>query len=109
MLNGAYNQTVTYWAEAVLDGFGERTFSSPIALTGRWEARTDLKIDFEGEIKPSKAVAYLQQDVVLGGFLAEGDQTGTADPTTLDTAYIIKTFEKIRSISGNELIRKVML
>ena len=41
MLNGAYNQTVTYWAEDNFDGFGTRTYVAPRAIKGRWEERTE--------------------------------------------------------------------
>lgn len=109
MLQNAYTQKVTYWAESAIDGFGNRSYNPPTVFIGRWEDRTDLTIAFEGEVKPSKAIVYLQQDVALGDFLALGDRTVTTDPTTLTDAYVIKVFVKMPSISGGEFIRKVML
>lgn len=109
MLQNRYNQIITYWSEDVIDGFGNRTFKAPVILQGRWEERTDLEIAFEGEVKPSKAVVYLQSDIVLGGFLALGDQTATADPNSLDAAFIIKSFTKMPSVDATEFIRKAML
>lgn len=109
MMQGVYNQTITYWAEAAMDGFGERTFSAPVTFVGRWEERTDLKIEFDGEVTMSKAVVYLQDDVILGGYLALGDLIASLEPTDLAAAYIIKSTQQITSISGIETIRKVLL
>lgn len=109
MADEGYTQQATYWGSPTLDGYGTRSFASPITLYTRWEDRTDLIIVFEGERIPSKARVFTLVDVAVGGYLALGDQSATVDPTTLTAAYLIKVFDKTPSIDGTEFTRKAML
>jgi hypothetical protein len=106
---GVYNQKATYWAPSATDGTGSKTFAAPQLVYVRWEDRTDLIIQSEGEEIPSKAVVYVQCSMSLGGYLALGDQTSVSDPTTLSAAYIVKSYQDSRGISGNPSLKKVML
>ena len=105
----AYTQLATYWGAPTLDGYGTRTFSAPQTLYTRWEDRTDLLIQFEGEEIPSKARVFVLQDVEVGGYLALGDQTASASPIPVDSAHMIKVYDKTPSLDGSEFTRKVML
>lgn len=109
MAEYGYTQLATYWGSPTIDGYGTRSFASPRTVYTRWEDRTDLVIVFEGERIPSKARVFVLEDVEVGGYLALGDQTATADPTTLAAAQLVKVFDKTPSIDGTEFTRKVML
>lgn len=106
---GTYRQTATYWAAGALDGFGSRTFSAPVTISVRWEDKTDLNVGTVQEFKPSRARVFLQQAVTLGGYLALGDLTSTADPLAVSTAYRIEKYEESPGLSGVIELRKALL
>lgn len=103
------NQQATYWADAGSDEYGDRTFSSPALLNVRWEDRTDIVIMAQGEEISSKAVVFVSQAVDIGGYLALGNQTGSADPTDVEGAYIIRGYEALPDLDGEEFVRKAIL
>lgn len=113
LLAGAYNQKATYWAPAAMDGFGNRTFATPIVLHVRWEDYTNLNINLNQEARVPKAKVFLLQAVALGGFLALGDyaeiDTPVVDPETIDTAYLIQQYQEVTSILCSDIIRKAIL
>lgn len=109
MMEGEYKQQATYWAPSSMDGFGNRTFSSPVLINVRWEDRTDLNIGTTQEFKPSKAKVFLQQIALLGGYLALGDYTATANPTSLPNAHMIQQYAEIPALTGLDMLRKVVL
>lgn len=94
------NQAITYWAPAGNDGFGGQTFDTPAALTGRFEEKTELFINEQGQEERCSGVFFLSADVALGGYLYQG-ASEAADPTTLDDAWRVKDFKKIPRL-GNE-------
>lgn len=116
-LSRLLNQTITYWASPVPDGYGGYTYDAPEAIVGRWEDKQELFIDAAGNEVKSNAVVYLTQDVSLGGFLALGDYTDSAnyeeDPvgsaSGVDGAREIRAFEKSPDIRGDYSLRKAWL
>ncbi len=102
-------QTVTYWAPSGPSATGGATFASPSAISGRWEDRNILFIDETGKETRSQSVVYLASDVKLGGYLALGDQTGTADPHAIDDAHEIKSWQKIPNKSATQFLRRAVL
>jgi len=105
------NQTITYWANPLTDGWGGYTFDDPIAISGRWEDRQELFIDAEGREVRSQAVVYLNQDVELGGYLALGTHTDSSDtdPRDVSEAHKIRSFQKIPDVKGSTYVRKAWL
>ena len=104
-----YTQLATYWALSSIDGYGKRTLATPVEIYVRWEDRTDLEINVNGEAIPSKARVYVLQDMLVGEYLALGDQTATTNPETIDSALQIKAYLKTPSLRGDEYTRKVLL
>jgi hypothetical protein len=89
-------QTITYWAPAgTRDAYGNQTFASPALIGGFWMDKQELFVDAEGREVRSTAVVFVDQDCELGGYLAEGDQTATANPVSVDGAREIRGWEKI--------------
>ncbi len=108
-LAGAFNQEVTYWAQTAIDSLGTRTFDTPEVVKARWEDRNDLVITLDGEQVPSKSVIYTKETFVLGGYLALGDYSTTVDPTTLDNAFLIKSFQTFYGINGKFAYNEAVL
>lgn len=107
----ALTQTATYWAPGDDDAYGQRTPGSPVSADCRWEERAELFIDERGAERRSAAVAYVDQDMEVGGWLALGDLTATSDPRTLSVgqAWPIRGFKKVGNIEGTEFTRKAFL
>lgn len=120
VLTKQLRQTAVYWGSPSPDGYGGRSFDDPVELSPdndngvRWEQRTILFLDTEGQERVSQAVVYVAQDVDMGGYLWQGalDDLTTAqkaDPLSLDTAREIRRFEKLPSLDGSRFVRKAVL
>jgi len=83
------NQTATYWANPVKDGYGGNTFTAPTTIDCRWSDTQELFIDAQGEEKLSRALVHVGQDLVPGEFLYLGTST-EANPKDVDGAWEIK-------------------
>lgn len=100
--------TLTYW-EVSTDGFGGYTFSAPVTYACRWEDKNVLFQNEHGEEVVSNAVVTLQPEMVTGNYVAQGDHTGVADPTTLEDAYRIKQRNRVTDLRNNQALTKVFL
>lgn len=78
--------TATYWALTGVDGFNKPTYANPVTLACRWQNKAELVRTPEGREVVSASVIYPEYEVLVGGCLALGDQTATADPQTLAAA-----------------------
>lgn len=96
----AYNTQVTYWPPAGQSGFGGYTFGTPELILVRWEERTDKFVNSVGEEKIAKAIVYTPSECAVGGYLAKGDLTSTADPTAVTTAFEIQRADSIPDLRG---------
>lgn len=100
-------QTITYWAPAAADGFGGRSFSSPTTIKGRWEGRVNLITDSAGREKVSNAIVYLSSQVVVNGYLYEGESTAS-DPLSVGAFEIIR-FDRVPSLNARDFENKAFL
>lgn len=103
-----FNQTATYWASNGVDSIGDTTFAAPVALSLRWELRSEQFVDGNGRSLRSRAVLYLQQDVDIGDFLFLGTST-TVDPRTLTSAFEVQDFRKIPNGDATQFERRAMI
>ena len=103
------NQDVTHWPVTGNDGYGGFTFGTPVKLDGRWEEKAELFITPDNEEVHSKVVAYLDTDIANGDYLAEGDQTATADPGTLNDAFRVRNYGKVTDLRNLNSLRKAWL
>jgi len=101
-------QSVTKWATSEAH-FGGFTYATPEALQARWEERAELYRAPSGEELVSKAVVYLSDDVDPGDYIALGDQTAVADPTTLSSAFRVMQFSKVSDLRNIQVVRKAFL
>jgi hypothetical protein len=103
------NQELTHWAVSGSDGFGGFTYAAPIVLEGRWEDKNELFISFDQEQVVSRAIVYLDADIDDGDFLALDDQTATADPGTLDTAFRVRMTGSVVDLRNTQTLYKAWL
>lgn len=106
---GMLKQKATWWS-VTPDSFGGDLFGAPTLLDCRWESRSEV---FIGQIDRrelvSKAVVYLNQDVAVGDYLFEGDQTVLANPSGLTGAFKVQKFDKIPDLRNLEAVRRAVL
>ena len=109
-------QTATYWAPSTRpDGTGsepdfykEKEWSSPAELICKWEDKQELFRNDDGEEMRSKAMVYLDEDVLQGGYLYLGGST-ESDPKAVEGAYEIMSFEVISDLLNRSKVRMAML
>jgi hypothetical protein len=111
-------QTAVYWEVAGNDGEGGFTFADPIELTPpngvRWEETIQVTSDNKGNEITSRAVIYLNQDVVEEsmiylGTLNDLDSADEENPKLVEGAWIIKRFVKTPDLKGQGYLRKAYL
>lgn len=109
MLSSPYKDEITYWGTPTPDGYGGLAFAAPILIKGRWEERAEQVMSPTGELITSKVVAYVLQDLQMGGFLALGDLTDVTNPDADDDSYAIRAWAKIPSLRRMEYERRAYL
>ena len=108
----ACKQTAVYWGDPTPDGYGGWTFGSeyPIEIKCRWEARTEVISDGQGNEIISRARVYVTEDVEEEGWLFLGtlddlDSAEEEDPMEASGAYKIKRFDKTPTLRGDAYVR----
>lgn len=105
------NQKVTWWRVTGGDGFGGDVIAAPVLIGGRWQEKAETfigQID-RRELISSAVVFLLDQDVGVGDYLANGDQTLTSNPSILVGAYKIQHYQKSPDLRSLEYVRKCFL
>ena len=105
-------QTAVYWGDPTPDASGGYSFGSsyPEEISCRWEARTELISDGQGNEIISRARVYVTEDVEEEGWLFLGtlddlDSAAEEDPMQADGTHKIKRFDKVPSIRGDDFVR----
>ncbi len=101
-------QDATWWAKGAPDGFGGYTFATPVALKVRWEQRTELATDEEGNEFIARSRVYLSQDVEVDDYLFLGVSV-VGDPRTVEGSHRVRTFRKIPDLFNTDEERRVLL
>jgi len=102
-----YTDDITYWGAPTPDGEGGETFAAPVPLKGRWEDRNDEFTTPTGESAVSRATVFLQQDVVVGGYLMLGTSAAPI-PANEANAQEIRAFIKVPAIRHNWYERRAL-
>lgn len=140
-LTGTLNQTGVYWGGPVDDGRGGYTFvdsEGPTEQDIRWEDKRVLFSNTLGKQELSNAVAYVDRDMEVGGYLYLGTLAqvealtgidvgvddddadvigdddivaggGIEDPRDIKGAMRIVEFEKVPDLDNTEYVRMVKL
>ena len=141
MLTGTLNQTAVYWGGPENDGRGGYTFvdsEGPTEQDVRWEDKQELFINPLGKESLSRAIAYVDRDMEVGGYLFLGNMgavdaflgidvgvgdddadvigggdevvdAGVEDPRQVTGAMRIMAFQKLPDLHNIEYVRKVWL
>lgn len=105
-LSRFHKQTITHWVPTG-DGYGGFSYSTPVALKGRWQSNVEKMVTLDGEEFVSQAHIWLSVVVNVGDYLFKGTSV-EADPNTVGASRVrIQT--EIPSIRGTFVERKVIL
>ena len=112
-ISWALNQTAVWWSRNSPDGYGDYDWDDPVEIAVRWEQKSELKVDINGEQFATKAEVLLDTDIVIGDRLLLGDlddiTSASSGPASMEGALEVKAFEKIPSIDGTEFVRTAWL
>jgi len=105
---------ITHWALTGNNGYGGFSYAAPALIAARYEARSELFRNADGEEETSNAIIYLASDVGVGDYVAQGDLSAVSDPTTPVTAGAttplrVKQFNKHTDLRGGFVQRKAFL
>lgn len=103
----ALEQDITRWAPST-DGYGGMTFTTPVALKGRWEKKEVEFRDPKGDTVVSKSIVYFDVALPIGDYIFLGASVAL-DPTALNDAYPVKQIEEIPDLNNLETLYKVYL
>jgi len=117
LITRAAVQTAVYWPDPVEDGFGTKTYGTPVEILCRWEAKQQLvrAYDAKGNTYDYIGIVYVTQDLDMEGVLYLGTLTDlTAQelvtPAIKTGTYVIKQFEKVPSLySTTDFLRRAFL
>lgn len=108
ILDAYYLQKATLWTKGAPSGFGGFSYNAPVVINVRWEDRSELATDPEGNQFVSKARVYLSQDVGVDDYLYLGESAGL-DPKVIEGAHRIRDFRKIPDLFNENHEKKVLL
>lgn len=69
------NQTITYWANPVNDGYGSFSFDAAVELSARWEQVNEVVRANDGEEYVTIARVFLSQEVEEGEYIYLGQES----------------------------------
>lgn len=104
-------QKAVYWGSPTPDGYGGKTFASPVELSVRWQDVNNVAVTPEGEQFISRATVFVLQDVDLGGFLRLGemDSDEPSSPIGVSGAYPIRAFNKTPTLKATQFVRTALI
>ena len=105
-------QTAVYWSPLSVDEYGQPTWNAPVELAVRWEDKIEAFMDADGERQFSRAVVFVESDVILKGVLllsALVDVDNLTDPKANEGAWEIRKFDKLPNLKNTEFLRTAFL
>lgn len=108
-----YDQKAVYWAPAVPDGTGGRSFAEAVEIDVNWQDKEVLFEDATGEEKVSKAAVFVKEDLAEKGYLYRGTLASLpvphTNPTIIDGAHEIKMTAKNPDLTASYFLRTAWL
>ena len=102
------NQSATYWAPGVNDGFGGIVYNDSKVIDCRWQDKQELFRDAQAREVMSSAVVYVDEELEIGGLLVLGDFYEAVDPQAIGAREIRMT-GKTPNLRANQDLNKVWL
>jgi hypothetical protein len=100
-------QKCVCWGTPSLVGNGEKTYPDPVELSCRWEDRSQLVRNKDGQEVMSKSTVYLGEAVALDSFLflsTLADLPDGATPLSVKTARKLLALDSIPNTANTETI-----
>ena len=108
-LGRSMKQTATYWANAAsYDKYGDPTFSVPVRIPVRWESKTELFIDKNGEQSHSRAVVYSLTAITVDSYLFLGKST-TTNPESVSGSDKVRRVDAVPDLKNTTTLYKAFL
>ena len=107
-LTNHHNQSATYWAASGVDGSGESTWATPVAISVRWEEQSEIFIDDRGEQRLGKSVVYTDRSMSRGDYIFLGTSVA-ADPHDVVNSKIIQDYREIPNLGNSHSERRVIV
>ena len=99
-------QTAVYWGNPTDDGYGGKTYYSPVEISVRWENTNELITTADGEQYACIAKIFVTQDVKVNAYIYLGDfddiDSDEGNPKSVEGAYRIRRFDKIPMIKKTD-------
>lgn len=103
-----YKQDATHWSLSGSSGaFAEPTWLPPVVIKVRWEERTELFTNANGEEEIARNIVYLGVDIKPGDRLLLGVSVAATPPA--ETSKLVKDFRKIPEVNGRLFERRALL
>jgi hypothetical protein len=116
ILSNYLKQKAVYWGSPSYDGYGGRTFASPVEILCRWVKKNEMFIDASGRETVSNAVVIVGQSLDLGGFLYLGtlldlDSSSVTpdDVSGITGAKEIRAITEVPDLQGTMVVRRAFL
>ena len=92
-------QTAVYWAAPKPDGFGGFTYGEPVEIKCRWDGKTKMIVDKDGNEKVAQAEILVTEKLQLDGILYLGSLATLtpqqkSNPKLIKGAFPIKMIEE---------------
>ena len=110
-LNRFFKQTAVLWAGRTDNKYGAPTFANQVEISCRWEARQEKFVDAAKRESLSRAVVFVDREVLPGEYLWLGsiDNVPGNDPLLVAAAYEVRASGAVPSVDANTTLRKVWL
>ncbi len=113
-------QRAVYWEPTGVDRFGQPLWAAPIEISCRWvdkeiqftfTSTAGAKTNAKSELFQSKALVYVDRDLLLHGHLMLGELNSdvTADPRENAGAWEILGWKKTPDLKAREFLRTAIL
>jgi len=110
-------ETAVYWAPSTPDGFGHRTFLTPVEVMCRWQDRVERAVDDEGQQFVSRATVYPRTTLLLNGWVYRGTlvelttEYGSvpANPQNVVGAFRVRTRGRSQNPGGGVVVLKNLI
>ncbi len=102
--------TATWWRRrpGEYDREGRPQFDAPVQIACRWEDRSELFRDDQGNEVTARSVVYPDRSLSNGDYLKKGEDT-TASPLDAAGAAQIRGYSEINNLFGTNTARKARL
>lgn len=106
-------ETAVYWASSGKDRYNQNTYSSPVEIKCRWEQKTQVVKNSQGEEVVSEAQVFLmknvnEQSLLLLGNLDDVSSAEEDDPHTIESGvYEVKSKAKIPGLGSKTVYLRI--